>query len=310
MKFRRLTSIATVIFTLFSAAAHAQATPQKIVAVGYTAIETSDDNGQTWSRISAPVAFTYLTDVVHANNQYVAVGYATYPKSKSVILTSPDAVKWTEQKAGGVYTLQGVTWGNNQYVAVGQGERGLGIVLTSADGVNWAQQTDIPQFIYGLQSVTWGNNVYVAVSSTGDIIKSPDAIHWTKQQSAPHSNLLSKVIWENNQFVAIGAQGTLMNSPDGINWSTHIMNTVFGLKGIAYGNNQFIAVDSGNTYVSPDWFSWLIIQRDTVLDTVAWCNNQFIATNKDFGHFATSSDGLSWKVQDDNLPAIAAITCD
>lgn len=310
MKFRNMISLAAIISILFSTTTHAQSTPQKIVAVGYNAIETSDDNGQTWSRISTPVNFTYLTDIVHAKNQYVAVGFINYPKSKTVILTSPDAGKWTIQKAGGLYALQGVTWGNNQYVAVGRGQQGLAIILTSPDGVNWTQQTKLPQYTNGLQSVTWGNNLFVAVSSNGGIITSPDAIQWSQQQSDPDSNMFTKVIWSHDQFVAVGGMGTLMNSSDGISWTIHKLNRSFGLTGVTYGNNQFLTVDSGNTYLSTDGSSWTNIQRDNVLDTVAWCNNQFLATSKDFGTFATSPDGIVWTSQDDDLAAIAAISCE
>ena len=75
------------------------------------------------------------------------------------ILTSPDGVTWTTRISGTSYGLNGVTYGNNTFVAVGGST-----ILTSPDGVSWTIRTSGTS--YGLNGVTYGNNTFVAVGGS------------------------------------------------------------------------------------------------------------------------------------------------
>jgi hypothetical protein len=63
--------------------------------------------------------------------------------------------------------LNGVTYGNGLFVAVGRN----GIILTSPDGVSWTRQT--PPTSNWLYGVTYGNGTFVAVGQSGAILTSP-----------------------------------------------------------------------------------------------------------------------------------------
>ncbi len=67
-----------------------------------------------------------------------------------------------------------MTWGGNQFVAVGEG----GAILTSPDGVTWT-----PRASYSLDGVTWGGDQFVAVGLEGTILTSPDGVTWTPRAS-------------------------------------------------------------------------------------------------------------------------------
>ncbi len=45
-------------------------------------------------------------------------------------------------------------------------------------------------------------------------------------------------------------------SPDGTNWSEIDNMTATGFSGVAYGNNEFVAVTSGQALTSPDGITW------------------------------------------------------
>jgi hypothetical protein len=69
-------------------------------------------------------------------------------------------VSWTARASGTSNRLNGVTYGNGLFVAVGK----YGTILTSPDGVTWTEQaspTGNPLF-----GVTYGNGLFVAVGGT------------------------------------------------------------------------------------------------------------------------------------------------
>jgi len=99
----------------------------------------------------------------------VAVGdyVSGYDAGPAPILTSPDGVTWTARTSG-TDRLYGVTWGGNQFVAVGDYQYGDDTILTSPNGVTWTARTSgTPN---GLRGVTWGVNRFVAVGDSGTIV--------------------------------------------------------------------------------------------------------------------------------------------
>lgn len=53
--------------------------------------------------------------------------------SSGNILTSSDGVNWTERSSVTPASFNGITYGNNNFVAVGLS----GAIITSTDGINW-----------------------------------------------------------------------------------------------------------------------------------------------------------------------------
>jgi photosystem II stability/assembly factor-like uncharacterized protein len=73
--------------------------------------------------------------------------------------------------------LYAVAWGNQQFVAVGEG----GTILTSPDAHTWTQRTSATsEYLY---SMIWANQQFVAVGWNGTILTSPDARSWTPQKA-------------------------------------------------------------------------------------------------------------------------------
>jgi len=92
---------------------------------------------------------------------------------RGTILTSRDGVKWTKQVSWTDGLLEGVTYGNGIFVAVGRTGEGevRGTILTSRDGVKWTER------VLGtdgwLNDVTYGNGIFVAVGAV--FITGPDS---------------------------------------------------------------------------------------------------------------------------------------
>ena len=80
--------------------------------------------------------------------------------------------------------LNGVTYGNGQFVAVGA----AGAILTSKDGSSWTPR--FPNTRADLFDVAWNGSLFVAVGAGGAAYTSPDGIFWARRPSGVPATLL------------------------------------------------------------------------------------------------------------------------
>jgi hypothetical protein len=195
---------------------------------------------------------------------------------------------WAAQSSGTTNTLWNVTWGNNQFVAVGavDATSGLATILTSPDGRIWTQRTSGTASI--LYSVVWNGTLFVAVGAGGAILNSTDGINWTAAASSGvvTANTLYSVVWAPGtgvpgQFVAVGAAGAIVTSTDGNNWAGAADNGMFAvnLYGLTWSGAYFVAVGAGGTIISSaDGSAWAPQASGTtgVLESVAYRLGLFV----------------------------------
>ena len=125
-----------------------------------------------------------LFSVAYGDGRFLAVGYS------GTILSSTNGVDWTREESGTRNHLTGIAYGNNMFVALGQG-----VILTSGDGVRWVtHDTDgLPR----LYSLTFANGLFVASGTS--IATSPDGVHWTPRNSGGFA-----IAYGNGRFVGVG----------------------------------------------------------------------------------------------------------
>jgi hypothetical protein len=85
--------------------------------------------------------------------------------------------KWTPRVSGVSEHLNGIIWGDNMFVAVGN----HGIIVISCDGINWVSKDSCT--INNLNKVVWTGSKFVIVGDSGTILTSVDGNIWTKQNS-------------------------------------------------------------------------------------------------------------------------------
>ncbi len=90
------------------------------------------------------------------------------------VLTSPEGVTWTSRGSGTSFGLSAITYGDGQFVAVGDATFGvwLGRLWTSPDGVTWTERTSAIDLTGQLTSVAFGHHTFVAVGYGGSIVQS------------------------------------------------------------------------------------------------------------------------------------------
>ena len=305
---------------------------KQFVAVGDGVILTSP-NGFNWAFRS--YGFLNLRAITFANGQFVAVGGCP---GRSTVVTSPDGITWTQRGVGSInslYCLYGVTWGNNQFVVVGDS----GTIVTSPDGVAWTHRSSVnkrvpcrrrlpEQSICGggswrndteftrrlnwtnrsagtslaFRAITCHKDEFVVVGDWGTILTSPDTVNWTTRATGTYP-ALSCIAYGSEQLVAGGLEGTpILTSPDASTWT--IRNWGWGdsfsstLRAVCYGNNQFVVVGHGGTVLtSPDGSNWVNRRSGAIgiLSAITYGNNRFVALSSVEG-IVTSPDGITWSI--------------
>lgn len=282
------------------------------VAVGSGTIMTSVD-GTNWSvRDTDPPA--QLNAITFGNDTFVVVG------SDGTMLSSQDGVAWYVRDSGVSYDLKGITYGNNTFVAVGPGST----ILTSQDAVTWEKRDAGVAGIF--KATAYGNNMFMIVGSRDGtiapgvilaesmdvVLTSPDGIAWTERDPGTWKGFTG-LTYGNNIFAAVGRinrgdweDGVIVTSPDGVTWSEKASGQ-YGLNGIVYGGQAFVAVgsyynymmigpDNGMIATSADGISWSINSPKidgADLRAVAYGSNIYVAVGLN-GLLLTSSDGSEW----------------
>jgi len=194
----------------------------RFVVVGASGtIRTSADNGATWVDPFWPYIPPYdnwLYSIAYGW-EFAATGEYDGTPATTELLTSMDAVTWTQQNSGTTSHLFGIGYGNGTFVAVGD----EGVILTSTDGVLWTtvrapltENEDLAAVAFGtVNSVDY----FVAVGELGTILTSPasDLVTWTYRASGTDYDLEAVAYDSTNQaFAAVGGYGTILLDGDTI----------------------------------------------------------------------------------------------
>ena len=227
-------------------------------------------------------------------------------ESGTILTSSDNGASWDNRTSGSVNRLQGVTFGNNNFVAVGRS----GTILTSSDnGTSW----DIPGFTdattNNLYGVTYGsfslsvNNKFVVVDINGKIRTSNRwGGSWTENISSLSNDGLEAVTFANSLFVAVGWTGHIQTSSNGGQWYRGASGTTYRLRGVTYGNNTFVVTGYGGiiltssnppVYASGAYWDSRNSGTTESLAGAIYGNGIFVAVG-DSGTILTSSDVITW----------------
>ena len=131
------------------------------------------------------------------------------------------------------YHLNGITFGNNTFVAVGEG----GTVRYSSDnGSSWDNGTR--GTTSKLNEIAYGNSTFVAVGTSGTHLYSrDDGATWDNGTWSPTANITG-VAFGKNTFVGVSSTYLTKSTDNGSNWG----QVCSGMKvyDVAFGNSKFV----------------------------------------------------------------------
>ncbi len=196
--------------------------------------------------------------------------------------------------------LTSVTYGDNQFVAVGESADPLGSVFVYSPNNGGYKSMGIEGYI---TSIVYGNGQFVAIGWTNSgvlVLTSSDGSTWATRNLGISAASPNSITYGNGQFVAVG--GTLggncviLTSPDALTWAENILNITNNLYFVTYEDSLYVAASYYPLVIltSSDGMAWSIRYSDTTDDcaSIIYAKNQFMA----FGSSNTiiSSDGITW----------------
>jgi len=202
--------------------------PGFFVAVGDLGTILSSQNGASWDREVVPTNAlnSIFLGIGGDTNCLLAVG------NRGALLissNSPVPLIATNQTTAGIL---------------------LQASMVSSLGVVW-QGLPAPT-TNDLQGVLRWNGAWFVTGGSGEILWSPDAVHWEKRNSHTRA-FLSCICAYSNGLVTVGSEGSILTSPDGMQWQPVSVATTNWLYRVRALNGQLIAVGQGGTIaVCPD----------------------------------------------------------
>ena len=163
-----------------------------------------------------------------------------------------------------LYGGNGVAYGNNIWIVVGQTSNYTAYMATSYDNaVTWVG-TDLSNYVYEPVCVCYGNGIWLIGSYIGaNILYSTDATNFNPSPFNSFAVTIS-IAYGNGVFVAGGVSSNASNyniaySTDGINWNLSSGTPSNVVNMVTYANGIFCAVgadSNGAVATSPDGINW------------------------------------------------------
>jgi hypothetical protein len=122
---------------------------------GRNGLLLASTNLTVWTPVPGFPASVSINGITFGLGHFVAVGWNPQSGEASIV-TSPDAVQWSNRLAGIQKQLSAVAFGGDSLVAVGN----PGLLLWSTNAVDWTQ---FPISVDAFSGVTFGNGSFVAV---------------------------------------------------------------------------------------------------------------------------------------------------
>ena len=279
--------------------------------------------------------------IAYNGSYWVAVGSGI--NQNSTILVSTNGTIWTRALSGGfvkntsvppvlrnVYVGRGVAWNGSYWLALGEGDFGNAILI-STDGYNWSTTTTY-QFTGTVYNAAWNGSFWIAVGEANNpyatIEYSSDGLSWNPVPTGGFNGTGYGIGWNGYIWVAVGSSstqtGTIQYSADGALWTSatsggFVKNTavppavsnVYIGHGVAFNGSYWVAVGAGTTAVDTiqksttnDGLNWVSAStggfQGLVGYGVAWNSilQLWIAVGSDLNPLTSciqiSSDGLNW----------------
>ena len=257
-------------------------------------------NGTNWS-MRVTNFFVNLSGITYGNGKFVAVG------NNGTALSS-DGTTWTLLTNSVAGSRIGVTYGNGLYVSVGASAPYYvdGVSYTSSDGTNWYFH-----YLSSSETVRFANGRFAAVGApTTPLVQllasvhfSSDGTNWSDLgDTGLGGAFLAAASWERWRSLVYGnGQFAFIPDDSSVRLTTNFVNftlpyAAFGLRTLAFGNNQFVAV-ANNTYsqtFASSANSWTPSgYASGIIYALCYTNSLWVGVGKD-GYIATSSDAMSW----------------
>lgn len=234
----------------------------------------STDGGNTWISTSVPSA-AGVKAIAYGNGTFVAIGYST------TYFTSPDGTFWTQRALTGITTPGGLVFDGTRFVVVSGAGSNNYSVLTSTDGFNWTNNTNVMNAsVNGANQLAYGGGYYVAASYptsslAQQIAYSSSPTVWNSTNVGAMWSQPSGLNQYYNQVVYVGGTLFLLTSSTGQAPEALLFDAATGtgtrgmLPNKTYGNFAFTAGQNYTVASIPGASAVVIAPNSTTVGNVA-----------------------------------------
>jgi len=212
------TKVASTSATAADDAAVVTFTPYFYTVVGTYGGATTDSNqakgfGYDFDHLTIRRSDMTVRAIAFGANRYVAVG------ERGHVLVSDDGTSWSSAIGPAALTLSGVTYGNGQFVAVGQSSASdTRSIFVSTDGLAWTPRDATTSAT--LAAVTVASSLYIAVGQAGTIVTSSDGVTWASQTCGTGDFLSIAATQSGSEFMALAVGDNVVCwTSDGATWT-------------------------------------------------------------------------------------------
>lgn len=251
------------------------------------AAQTSTD-GINWTAMTQGTRAS-LKGAAFGNGQLIAVG-----EQGTVLSSQDEGETWLETGPGGNGQMNAVTWTGDKFVAVGSS------AWTSVDGATW-NAFSLGGFFPVMNHLAYAGGTLVAGGTSGNLRRSTNGESWTAFSFNPANASTTGIAHGNGTWVVVGDdffKGYILTSPDGEQWSRSEPEGTRPLRGLAYGNDVFVAIGTNAFFgrttilVSNDGINWQSSELNMDPGKLAFDGQQFVHVgNKTM----VSSNGTDWQ---------------
>lgn len=224
------------------------------VAVGPNSAVARSSDGITWTQVSTsglPNASTYLFRVVYCAGVFKAVG------RNGAIWSSPDGLEWVAENSGTDSELRGISYANDQFVAVGAS----GAILTKGrmaspgtdepaayDGFTWATDVTDTSFL-----LNWGQGERADALYEVQVSSSPSFSEYGSSQVHAHSaaSFSASEGWLTNNI----GTAVVATNVNGKTWKLYNLEVRPALPHTASGDVGYLYLTlAGSHIISPPFY--------------------------------------------------------
>ncbi|MGF2411070.1 T9SS type A sorting domain-containing protein [Ferruginibacter sp.] len=238
----------------------------KYLAVGFTTVVESTDDGASWNQIATPAATTY-TGVAWGNSKFVAMGYDGVGAK---IAYSATGATWTTASTADNYYFR-IKYVNGNFFAMGSDNISYhGVIMHSTDGITWSDITPTLPYVvsyfndvifdgtkYHFMGAEASNYNFFSVSTA--TITNPNSFTNKGTITSPPGGSQLGGDWGQGAFaysnghfvgsvndVADGYKTYVVYSNDGVSWTATAMNETTSIGGVIAEGNVFRLLGSGD----------------------------------------------------------------
>ena len=248
--------------------------------------------GNFYLTFTSATAGTYTADAEQSFSAYQSGSFTE-------IDTTADDDDDTTTTTRTYYDLNGITFGNNTFVAVG--ERGT-VRYSSDNGSSWDNGTS--GTTRELYEIAFGSNSFVAVGERGrHSYSSNNGTSWDNGTWSDTDHVTG-VEFGNNIFIGSSSTNLTKSTDNGANWN--LIGAGLKVYDVAFGNSMFLACGAEGAIVttSDNGSSWTTRTSGASTSTlygITFGNNQFFSVGSSGKLIKSINNGSSWSTVDSTV---------